>query len=104
VKVTIVRGGGLGGISTRTELDDDGLPDDDSRRRFADVVGRAKPHARTPAPAGRSVPDQTLYEVQLDDGKDEVKARFDDQNLPEEVRHLVEWVDARPEKKHRIER
>jgi hypothetical protein len=104
VKVTIVRGGGIGGISTRTELDDDGLPDDDARRMFADVFGRAKSRARSPEPPGRPAPDQTLYEVQLDDGDDEVKARFDDQNLPEEVRHLVEWVDARPERRHRIER
>jgi hypothetical protein len=104
VKVTIVRGGGFGGISTRTELDDDGLPDDDARRTFADLVGRAKARAKSPAPAGRPAPDQTLYEVHLDDGDEKVQARFDDQNIPDEVRHLVEWVDARPERKHRIER
>ena len=103
MKVTIVRGGGLAGIATRTELDDADLSDD-ATRAFAEAVGRAKPQARSPEPPGRPAPDQTLYDVRLDDGDDEVQAQFDDATIPDEVRRLVEWIDSRPERKHRIER
>jgi len=102
VRVTIIRGGGLAGIATRTELDDADLSGDDARA-FADVVERAKPHVREPVPKGHPAPDQTLYDVRLDDG-DEAQGRFDDETLPEEVRQLVAWVDSRPERKHRIDR
>jgi hypothetical protein len=103
VKVTIVRGGGLAGIATRTELDGADLSDADARA-FAEAVGRAGPVMQSPEPRGRPLPDQTLYDVRVDDGGHEVRARFDDETLPDEVRRLVEWVDARPERTHRIER
>ena len=66
MKVSIVRGGGLAGIVTRTELDADRLPPD-AARTLEDDHGR-----RT--------------------------ARFGDTTIPQPVRALVEWADARPER------
>jgi hypothetical protein len=103
VKVSVVRGGGLAGITTRTELSTGDLAEHDART-FADKVraaGLREPRRGGGAPAGA---DRTLYEVVLDDSGSVVRSRFSDDDLPEEVRRLVEWVDARPERSRTRER
>jgi emfourin len=102
VKVSVVRGGGLAGISTRTELSAADLAEHDART-FAEKVraaGLREGHEGT----GRAGPDQTLYEVVLDDGREPVRSRFTDDDIPDGVRRLVEWVDARPERSRSRER
>jgi hypothetical protein len=100
VKVSVVRGGGLAGITTRTELARSALPAAEARTLDGLVEGAG---VRGPAPApSRRQPDQMLYEVAVSDDDGDVRARFTDEDLPEGARRLIEWIDSRPEKTHRI--
>lgn len=96
MKVSVVRGGGVAGIATRTELGVNDLPDEDARAFAAKVQAAALPEQHVGG-GHRALPDQTLYEVALDDGRAVVSSRFTDEDIPEEVRRLVEWIDGRPE-------
>jgi hypothetical protein len=100
VRVSVVRGGGLAGISTTTELARSALPDADAATLDGLVEGAGVRDA--PPASSRPQPDQTLYEVQVSDGDSDRRARFSDDDLPEGVRRLIEWVDSRPERSHRI--
>jgi hypothetical protein len=102
VRVSVVRGGGLAGISTRTELARSSLPADDAATLDGLVEG-AGVRAAAPAPA-KAHPDQMLYEVVVSDDDGDSRARFTDQDLPDGVRRLIEWIDTRAEKVHRIGR
>ncbi|HEX5562097.1 MAG TPA: protealysin inhibitor emfourin [Nocardioidaceae bacterium] len=103
MKVSVVRGGGLAGITTRTELSASALGEEDAHT-FTEKVRAAGLREARPAGGGPSGPDRTLYEVVLDDSGSVVRSRFTDDDLPESVRRLVEWVDARPERSHTRER
>jgi hypothetical protein len=91
VKVSIIRGGGLAGIATRTQLASEELPPAESRRleQLAAAV--------TPASAGSGVshPDETLYKVDVDG----VTSTHTETTLPEPVRALIDFVSARPERR-----
>ena len=102
MKVSVVRGGGVAGIATRTELSASALPDKDART-FRELVRDAalKEHHGS---SGRTGPDRTLYEVALDDGETVVRSRFSDDDIPDGVRRLVEWIDRRPERSRSRER
>jgi len=97
VKVSVVRGGGVAGIATRTELSVGDLADEDARA-FADKVRAAALPEQHVGGGDRVLPDQMLYEVVLDDGRAVVRSRFTDEDIPEGVRRLVEWIDGRPER------
>jgi Emfourin len=94
VNVSIVRGGGLAGVATRTVLATDSLPADAATelRERAGVVGAVEDVARERGP------DETLYSVEIedDDGRGRV-ARYSEWTLPEDVRRLIAFVDERPE-------
>lgn len=100
MRVSVVRGGGLAGISTRTELARSSLPAVDAATLDGLVEG-AGVREDSPAPASAQ-PDHLLYQVEVSDDRGEVRARFSDQDLPEGVRRLIEWIDSRSEKSHRI--
>jgi hypothetical protein len=100
VKVSVVRGGGLAGITTRTELARSSLPADEAET-LDGLVEEAGVRHPAPAPSGRH-PDQMLYEVAVSDDDGDVRARFTDEDLPEGARRLIEWIDSRPERTHRI--
>ncbi len=98
MKVSILRGGGLAGIVTRTELDADRLPPD-AARALEKLVASAGP-LEEPAQAASqsSLPDELQYEVTLEDEHGRQTAHFGDTTIPQPVRTLVEWADARPER------
>lgn len=100
MRVSVVRGGGLAGISTRTELARSSLPDLDAATLDGLVEG-AGVREQAPAPASAQ-PDHMLYQVEVSDDRGDVQARFSDQDLPDGVRRLIEWIDSRSEKSHRI--
>jgi hypothetical protein len=102
VKVTILRGGGLAGMVTRTEVDADALSAQDAQVLASEVDRSGVRQLKEPA-SGRRWPDELQYEIALEDGTDEFRLRFTEQTLPEEVRRLVEWIDARPERSHSID-
>jgi hypothetical protein len=96
MKVTIVRGGGIAGMTTGTTLESGALPEADAQTFSAHVQAAALHEARTSGPQTRS-PDELLYAISVDDAGGQVVQRFTDATLPDEVRRLVEWVDSRPE-------
>jgi hypothetical protein len=101
MKVSIVRGGGVGGMATRTLLDSEALPAADAATLSTHVQGAELGQA--PAPATR-IPDDQSYEISVDDGGNQVAQRYTDSNLPDGARRLVEWVDSRPERSFSLER
>jgi hypothetical protein len=101
VRVTIVRGGGLAGIVTRTEIDSKSLSPQDAHTLVQEVDRAGVRHLDEP-PSRQNRPDDLLYEILLDDG-DAVSTRFTDESMPAGVRRLVEWIDARPERSYAVE-
>jgi hypothetical protein len=97
MKVSILRGGGLAGIVTRTELDADRLPPD-AARTLEQMVESAGPLEEPAQASSESLPDELQYEVTLEDEHGRHTAHFGDTSIPEPVRKLVEWADARPER------
>jgi hypothetical protein len=102
MKVTIVRGGGIGGMTTRTTLESGTLPAAEAQALTSRVRGAALHEERPPESSPRT-PDDLLYEIAVDDAGHQVAQRFTDAAMPDEVRRLVEWVDARPERADSIE-
>jgi hypothetical protein len=94
VNVSIIRGGGLGGIATRTQLASEALPAEAGRRleALASAVSPATDAGRA------SHPDETLYKVQIDG----VTATHTETTLPEPVRALIDFVSERPERRDGI--
>ena len=95
-----MRGGGLAGLVSRTELDTADLPDADARR-FDDLCRAAQlePLAAEPAPGAA---DALLYELTLEDAGGRRTARFTDATLPESTQALLSFVDERPERTTRV--
>jgi hypothetical protein len=99
MRLTIVRGGGLGGFSTRTELDAAKLPADAAQAYAGKLRAAAGAQSRGAAPAH---PDETSYELTIDAGGGPKVLRFTESTLPEEIRQLIAWVDSRPERVDRL--
>ena len=101
MKVSIVRGGGVGGFVTRTELDSEALPAGDSST-LAEIAKQALASSEAPS-SGERLPDELLYTIEVDDGGEERTLQFSEQTLPEPVRELIEWIDSHPERDDRLE-
>jgi emfourin len=95
VNVSIVRGGGIAGTATRTQLASEALPEEESRRleELAAAVEPADPGS------GPAHPDETLYRVTVDG----VTATHTETTLPEPVRALIDFVSERPERQDGLE-
>ena len=102
LKLTIVRGGGLAGITRQTELASDMLPTDDAATLHDQVEGAEWLHedAARDAPSGR--PDEMSYEVSVEHEGRTTTRRFTEETLPEPLRLLITWVDSRPERRQSI--
>jgi hypothetical protein len=103
VKVTIVRGGGVAGFVTRTELNTDALSRQDAEALAHEVAKAGIQDLREPPAMGSRHPDSLLYEIVLEDDGDRRTLRFSEETLPEEVRSLVAWIDSRPERTDSVE-
>jgi hypothetical protein len=102
VKLTIVRGGGVAGLSRQTELASETLPPREAAtlREFiegAGLLGSAESQETPPAHA-----DETSYEVSVEHQGRRTTRRFTEQTLPEPVRLLIAWVDSRPQRRSAI--
>jgi hypothetical protein len=89
VDVSIIRGGGMAGVATRTQIASDALP--------KEACERLRTLASAVAPADDAAvrhPDETLYKVEVD-GR---TANYTETTLPEPVRALIAFVDERPER------
>lgn len=103
MRVSVVRGGGFGGLVRTTTADTDRLSPRD-RQELAALVRLA---GLSDAPAApnpeESEPDRFTYTVTVEDEKHRRKARFSERSLPEEVRNLISWVGAVSGREERIE-
>jgi hypothetical protein len=90
VKVSIIRGGGIGGIATRTQLASEELPAAEGKR-LEELASAVAPASDA---GGASHPDETLYKVIVNG----VTATHTETTLPEPVRALIDFVSERPER------
>jgi hypothetical protein len=97
VKVSVVRGGGVAGLVTTTELDAADLATTD-----ADALRVAVDRARAAhePPAGAALPDRFGYEVHVEDeGRtDTLRAR---EPVPDPLRELITLVQESPARRRR---
>jgi hypothetical protein len=96
MRVSIIRGGGVGGLTTRTDLDDSSLRENDRalfNQRLEDAIETSS------SPPRQRLPDELQYEITLDSSKTTKTLRYSETDLPEPVRGLINWVDERPERK-----
>ena len=87
---------------TRTELEGDALPPEDMKA-LVDRISHAELRGVVDQKGITRRPDELLYEIEVVDVDEHYVARFREGALPENVRRLVEWVDARPERSYSIE-
>jgi hypothetical protein len=92
VNVSIIRGGGIGGIATRTQLASEELPPAESRK-LQELASAVAP-ASEDAGGGPRHPDETLYKVMING----LTATHTETTLPEPVRALIDFVSERPER------
>jgi hypothetical protein len=103
MKVTVVRGGGLAGMTTRTQLDSNALPEGEAQTLSSYVQGAAL-HEGGKTAAAPATPDDLLYEISVDDGGTHVTQRYREDSLPDDIRQLVQWIDSRPERSFGLDR
>jgi hypothetical protein len=104
LKLTIVKGGGIAGVVTRTELASDALSPDDAAQLRDKVADSGVLEATTPETRERSMPDAQQYEltVEQDDGTHSV--RLGEAELPDSVRSLIAFAESHPKREETIER
>jgi emfourin len=103
VKVSIVRGGGVAGFATRTEVSTDSLPPDESRALEDKVNQSGLRELPEDASAATRHPDDLLYEVSVEDAGSVHTVRLSESATPDSIRSLIEWVDSVSEHGPKIE-
>jgi hypothetical protein len=102
MKIEIVRGGGIAGLTDRTKLDSEALSSDDTGA-LEGLVRRSSLLTSPPrAVSPPQHPDEMLYAVTVSDGERERTHSFSEEDLPEEVGELVNWVDAHPRSEQEV--
>jgi hypothetical protein len=101
MKVSVLRGGGIGGMLTRTEVGTDALPrgDAEALERCVHEAGLTKAEGGS----GPAHPDELSYEITVEEGGRRRTTRVSENEMPEAARKLIEWVDSRPERDVRVE-
>lgn len=94
VRVSVVRGGGFGGLIRTSTADTERLSPSD-RQKLAALVEQAglfdAPAAPEPDEPG---PDRFTYAVTVEDKGQTRKATYSERSLPGEVRNLISWVSS----------
>jgi hypothetical protein len=103
VKISIVRGGGLAGMVTRTTLDADDLsgPDAATLRAKVDQAGVFGPHGTGTRP-GRPQPDRFSYELTVEDEDKRQTLRLPEQDLSPQLQDLITWVNHAPARRQEV--
>ncbi|KFF58954.1 hypothetical protein JF66_14745 [Cryobacterium sp. MLB-32] len=102
MRLSVRRGGGFAGMVTRTDLDAESLTPTDAAALAAEV-DRAALRTLSDPTGTRTWPDSLLYDISLTDDSQEFRYHCNEESLPEGVRQLLAWVDARPERIDSIE-
>lgn len=103
MKVSIVRGGGLAGVVTRTAVESASLPPE-TAHELRKRVEKARVFDLPEEVQGR--PDQAdrfSYAVTVEDDAQARTVRLSEDALPDEVRELVSWIESVPGREERIE-
>ena len=94
VRVSVVRGGGFGGLLRTSTADTERLSSSD-RQKLAALVEQAglfdAPAVPDPEEPG---PDRFTYAVTVEDQGKTRRATYSELSLPEEVRNLISWVSS----------
>ena len=104
MKVSIVKGGGIAGVVTRTELATDALSPDDAAQLRDRVAKSRVLEAASPGGRGAAYPDESQYEVTVEHDGGTHTARFGEADLPDSVRSLITFTEAHPARQEAIER
>jgi hypothetical protein len=92
MRVSVVRGGGFGGLIRTTTADTDRLSPRD-RQELAVLVRQAGLSSAPVAPSPEEAePDRFTYAVTVEDEGHRRRAWFSERSLPGEVRKLISWV------------
>jgi Emfourin len=102
LKLTIVRGGGLAGITRQTELASEELPPDEATKLRELIEGAGLLDEEAPREAPPTHPDELSYEVIVEVEGRARTLRFTEQTLPDAVRLLIASIDSRPESRQSI--
>ena len=96
MKVSVVRGGGIAGLTSKVHLATEALPGEQARA-LEERVHRSRllTMPEPPRPLARHA-DQLLYAVTVDDGGGERTLHFTDETLSNDQRALIEWIDSHP--------
>lgn len=82
-RILIERGGGPGGETLRAELDPSSIPPD-----VASAISRLLDETRPPAADDEA--GDTAYDVVLDYGDHRERLRYDDEELPDDIRQALD--------------
>jgi len=104
-KLSIVRGGGLAGMVTKTELSSDKLSDDDAvlLRERSDEAGLLAP---APARAGggdHPTADEFSYEVTVVRDGNSQTVQVNEGTMSDALKSLLSWVEQHPQTAQTIE-
>jgi hypothetical protein len=94
--LSIIRGGGLAGITTKTELSSDDLSPEDATALREKVERAGLVDAQEPPAPGPPSPDELSYEFTVEDEGVHRTVRMTDSTMPEKVQSLLAWVDSLP--------
>jgi len=94
VRVSVVRGGGFGGL-TRTSIADTERLSPPDRQKLAALVEQARlfdaPAAPEPEEPG---PDRFTYAVTVESEGQTRRVTYSERSLPGEVRDLISWISS----------
>jgi hypothetical protein len=103
MKLSVVRGGGLGGFVTHTEIAEEALSAEGAKA-LRDKVAEARLLKLPPAPAPeKAYPEDLHYELTVEDEGRRRTVRMTEASMPDSVRSLIAWADSVPERKERVE-
>lgn len=102
MKLTVIRGGGLAGLSRQAELSSDALQPAEATKLSELVEGAGLLGEAAPREAAPAHPDEMGYEVSVEHEGRAQTLRFTEQTLPDSVRSLIAWIDSRPEHRKSI--
>jgi len=103
MKLSVVRGGGLSGIVTRTELATGALPPETERALRARLTQSGLLDLRESASSPDPTPDAFQYEITVEDAGMTRRVRLSEDEMPDPVRSFISWLESVPEREERVE-
>ncbi|HEX8068055.1 MAG TPA: protealysin inhibitor emfourin [Thermoleophilaceae bacterium] len=102
MKVSVVRGGGLAGLVTRTAVEADALDPEHAGELRSRVERAGVLDMPEEPPAGERGPDELAYSLTVEADGRERTVRMPEHALPDSVRELIDWIDAVPGREESI--